>query len=150
MTPLRRHFPSQALCCAWHKAFELFLFSLAALKQLIAYLCALLPSGFSVLGFKPADCQAECNISLKTSLAVLYFRTFLGLSQISFTACCTSSFVTLPKSVPLGEELPQEPVSVLHCRLLPGVVRVAEVELHASQGLCDICMPCELLAPIRK
>jgi hypothetical protein len=52
----------------------------------------------------PADCQAECNISLKTSLAVLYFRTFLTLSQISSTACCTSSFVTLLKSLPLGEE----------------------------------------------
>ena len=29
------------------------------------------------------------------------------------------------------------------------MVRVAEVELHASKGICDICMPCELLAPIR-
>lgn len=65
--------------------------------------------------FSGADCQAECNISLKTSLAVLYFRTFLGLSQISSTACCTSSSVTLLKSVPLGEELPQEPVGVLNC-----------------------------------
>ncbi|RRF99245.1 MAG: hypothetical protein DUD39_05435 [Coriobacteriaceae bacterium] len=67
------------------------------------------------LGFKVADCQAECNISLKTSLAVLYFRTFLGLSLISSTACCTSSFVTLLKSLPLGEELPQDPVGVLNC-----------------------------------
>jgi hypothetical protein len=48
-------------------------------------------------------------------LAVLYFRTFLALSQISSTACCTSSFVTLPKSLPLGEELSQEPVGVLNC-----------------------------------
>ena len=54
-------------------------------------------------------------VSLKTSLAVLYFRTFLGLSQISSTACCTSSFVTLPKSLPLREELSQEPVGVLNC-----------------------------------
>ena len=52
-----------------------------------------------------ADCHSECNISLKTSLTVLYPRTFLGLSQISSTACCTSSFVTLLKSLPLGEEL---------------------------------------------
>ena len=65
--------------------------------------------------FSGADCQAECNISLKTSLTVLYFRTFLGLSQISSTTCCTSSFVTLPKSLPLGEELAQEPVGVLNC-----------------------------------
>ncbi|RRF98296.1 MAG: hypothetical protein DUD39_10475, partial [Coriobacteriaceae bacterium] len=72
-----------------------------------------------VEAFALADCQAECNISLKTSLAVLYFRTFLALSQISSTACCTSSFVTLLKSVPLGEELAQEPVGVLNCRLLP-------------------------------
>jgi len=50
----------------------------------------------------------------------------------------------------LGEELPQEPIGVLNCRLLPGMVRVAEVELHASKGLCDICMPCELLAPLRR
>ena len=64
---------------------------------------------------RAADCQAECNISLKTSLAVLYFRTFLGLSLIRVTACCTSSFVTLPKSLPLGEELAQEPVGVLNC-----------------------------------
>jgi hypothetical protein len=28
---------------------------------------------------RAADCQAECNISLETSLAVLYFSTFLGL-----------------------------------------------------------------------
>ena len=69
--------------------------------------------------FSGADCQAECNISLKTSLAVLYPRTFLlGLSQISSTACWTSSFVTLLKSVPLREELPQEPIGVLNCRLL--------------------------------
>ena len=65
--------------------------------------------------FSGADCQAECNISLKTSLAVLYFRTFLALSQISSTACCTSSFVTLLKPLPLGEELSQEPVGVLNC-----------------------------------
>ena len=65
--------------------------------------------------FSGADCQAECNISLKTSLAVLYPRTFLALSQISSTACRTSSFVTFPKSVPLGEELSQEPVGVLNC-----------------------------------
>ena len=58
-----------------------------------------------VEAFALADCQAECNISLKTPLAVLYFRTFLSLSQISSTACCTSSFVTLLKSLPLGEEL---------------------------------------------
>ena len=69
--------------------------------------------------FRTADCQAECNISLKTSLAVLYPRTFLALSQISSTACCTSSFVTFSKSVLLGEELAQEPVGVLNCRLLP-------------------------------
>ena len=55
--------------------------------------------------FSGADCQAECNISLKTSLAVLCFRTFLALSQISSTACCTSSSVTFLKSLPLGEEL---------------------------------------------
>ncbi|RRF97648.1 MAG: hypothetical protein DUD39_13820 [Coriobacteriaceae bacterium] len=54
-------------------------------------------------------------VSLKTSLVVLYFRTFLALSQISSTACCTSSFVTLLKSLPLGEELAQEPVGVLNC-----------------------------------
>jgi hypothetical protein len=30
------------------------------------------------------------------------------------------------------------------------MVGVAEVELHASKGICDICMPCELLAPIRR
>ena len=29
------------------------------------------------------------------------------------------------------------------------MVGVAEVELHASKGICDICMPCELLVPIR-
>ena len=29
------------------------------------------------------------------------------------------------------------------------MVGVAEIELHASKGICDICMPCELLAPIR-
>ncbi|RRG00019.1 MAG: hypothetical protein DUD39_01190 [Coriobacteriaceae bacterium] len=62
-----------------------------------------LDNGHFITGW--ADCQAECNISLKTSLAVLYFRTFLALSQISSTVCCTSSFVTFPKSVPLGEEL---------------------------------------------
>ena len=77
------------------------------------YLSHSVLSAFSV--FDPADCQAECNISLKTSLAVLYFRTFLGLSQISSTACCTSSFVTFLKSLPLGEELAQEPVGVLNC-----------------------------------
>ena len=65
--------------------------------------------------FKAADCQAECNISLKTSLAVLYFRTFLARSQISSTTCCTSSFVTFLKSLPLGEELAQEPIGVLNC-----------------------------------
>ncbi|RRF98862.1 MAG: hypothetical protein DUD39_07320 [Coriobacteriaceae bacterium] len=65
--------------------------------------------------FSGADCQAECNISLKTSLAVLYFRTFLGLSQISSTVCRISSSVTLLKSLPLGEELSQEPVGVLNC-----------------------------------
>ena len=65
--------------------------------------------------FATSDCQAECNISLKTSLAVLYFRTFLGLSQISSTACRTSSSVTFLKSLPLGEELAQEPVGVLNC-----------------------------------
>ena len=64
---------------------------------------------------RATDCQAECNISLKTSLAVLYPRIFLALSQISSTVCCTSSFVTFPKSVPLGEELIQEPVGVLNC-----------------------------------
>ena len=65
--------------------------------------------------FLSADCQAEYNISLKTSLAVLYFKTFLALLLIRVTACCTSSFVILPKSVPLGEELSQEPVGVLNC-----------------------------------
>ena len=29
------------------------------------------------------------------------------------------------------------------------MVGVAEVELHTSKGICDICMPCELLAPTR-
>ena len=29
------------------------------------------------------------------------------------------------------------------------MVGVAEVELHASKGICEPCMPCELLAPIR-
>ena len=29
------------------------------------------------------------------------------------------------------------------------MVGVAEVELHASKGICEPCMPCELLAPLR-
>ena len=30
------------------------------------------------------------------------------------------------------------------------MVRVAEVELHASKGICEPCIPCELLAPLRR
>ena len=56
-----------------------------------------------------ADCQTERTIFLKTSLAVLYFRTFLALSQISSTACCTSSSVTLPKSVPFKKNSQMRP-----------------------------------------
>ena len=101
--------------------------------------------------YQGADCQAECNISLKTSLAVLYFRTFdLPRPVVDQLHRMLHLLVRdLAEVGALGEELPQEPVSVSHCRLLPGMVRVAEVELHTSQGLCDICMPYELLAPIR-
>ena len=30
------------------------------------------------------------------------------------------------------------------------MVRVAEVELHASKGICEPCLPCELLAPLKR
>lgn len=50
-----------------------------------------------------ADCQAECNISRQTSLAVLNPSTFLGLSLIFSNTSCTSSSVTLEKSVPFGK-----------------------------------------------
>ena len=30
------------------------------------------------------------------------------------------------------------------------MVRVAKVELHASKGICEPCMPCELLTPLRR
>ena len=61
-----------------------------------------------------ADCQAECNSSLKTSLVVLYLRTFLRLSLIMPNTRCTSSSVSLEKSVPLGEELTDEDIGVLN------------------------------------
>ena len=48
----------------------------------------------------------------------------------------------------LGEELPQGPVGVLHRRLLSGMVGVAEAGLHASEGLRDIRVPREPLAPV--
>ena len=60
-------------------------------------------------------------------------------------------FVGHPGEVrPLREELPYEPARVLDCRLLPGVVRLAEVERHPSQRPAHLAVVGELLPPVRR
>ena len=60
-------------------------------------------------------------------------------------------FVGHPGEVrPLREELPYGPVRVLDCRLLPGVVRPAEVERHPSRRPAHLAVVGELLPPVRR
>lgn len=70
-------------------------------------------------------------------MAVLNPSTFLGLSLI-FSNTPPRLFVGHPGEVrPLREELPYEPVRVLDRRLLPGVVRLAEVEVEVEGVIVD-------------